>query len=81
MFQDIQDEVIDLIMVSPVMATQSNEASSISQSSHLLWFARSVSGDNIKDEILVRHSLETTTVDRCVQMARYSQGSILCEAQ
>ena len=61
MSQDIKEQVLDQVRASPVFATQCDETTDVSQCSQLLIYARFVSGNSVKEEMLFCHPMETST--------------------
>lgn len=59
--QDIRDQTLNQVRASPVFAIQCDETTDIAQCSQLLMYARFVSGNNIKEEILFCHPMESCT--------------------
>ncbi|XP_068224400.1 protein FAM200C-like [Palaemon carinicauda] len=50
--QDIKEQTLELVRASPVFAIQCDETTDIAQCAQFLMYARFVSGNNIKEEIL-----------------------------
>jgi len=61
MSQDIKDQVLDQVRTSPEFAIQLDEMTDVAQFSQLLMYARFVSGNSVKEEVLFRHSMESYT--------------------
>ena len=61
MSQDIKDQVLDQVRASPVFAIQLVETTDVAQCSQLLMYARFVSGNSVKDEMLFCHPMESYT--------------------
>ncbi len=61
MSQDIKDQVLDQVRASPVFAIQLDEMTDVAQCSQLLMYARFVSGNSVKEEMLFCHPMESYT--------------------
>ena len=59
MSQDIKDQVLDQVRASPVFAIQLDEMTDVAQCSQLLMYARFVSGNSVKEEMLFCHLMES----------------------
>ena len=66
MSQDIKDQTLNQVRASPVFAIQCDETTDIAQCSQLLMYARFVSGNNIKKEILFCHPMESCTTAEAI---------------
>ena len=61
MSQDIKDQVLDQVRASPVFAIQFDETTDVAQCSQLLMYARFVSSNSAKEEMLFCHPMESYT--------------------
>ena len=61
MFKDIKDQVLNQVRASPVFVIQLDETTDVAQCSQLLMFARFVSGNRVKEEMLFCHPMESYT--------------------
>ena len=61
MSQDIKDQVLDQVRASPVFAIQLDETTDVAQCSQRLMYARFVSGNHVKEEMLFCHPMESYT--------------------
>ncbi|XP_068243831.1 protein FAM200C-like [Palaemon carinicauda] len=59
--QDIKEQTLELVRASPVFAIQCDEMTDIAQCAQFLMYARFVSGNNIKEEILFCCPMESSS--------------------
>ena len=59
--QDIKEQTLEQVRASPVFAIQCDESTDIAQCAQFLMYARFVSGNNIKEEILFCRPMESCT--------------------
>ncbi|XP_076062498.1 protein FAM200C-like [Oratosquilla oratoria] len=64
--QDIKVQTLDQVRASPVFAIQCDETTDVAQCSQLLMYARFVSGNNIKEEIMFCHPMESFTTAEAI---------------
>ncbi|XP_076063290.1 zinc finger BED domain-containing protein 5-like [Oratosquilla oratoria] len=64
--QDIKVQTLDQVRASPVFAIQCDETTDVAQCSQLLMYARFVSGNNIKEEIMFCHQMESFTTAEAI---------------
>ncbi|XP_076045277.1 zinc finger BED domain-containing protein 5-like [Oratosquilla oratoria] len=64
--QDIKVQTLDQVRASPVFAIQCEETTDVAQCSQLLMYARFVSGNNIKEEIMFCHLMESFTTAEAI---------------
>ncbi|XP_076062406.1 protein FAM200C-like [Oratosquilla oratoria] len=64
--QDIKVQTLDQVRASPVFAIQCDETTDVAQCSQLLMYARFVSGNNIKEEIMFCHPIESFTTAEAI---------------
>ncbi|XP_076062512.1 zinc finger BED domain-containing protein 5-like [Oratosquilla oratoria] len=64
--QDIKVQTLDQVRASPVFAIQCDEMTDVAQCSQLLMYARFVSGNNIKEEIMFCHPMESFTTAEAI---------------
>ena len=80
MSQDIKDQVLDQVRTSPEFAIQLGEMTDVAQFSQLLMYARFVSGNSVKEEMLFCHLMEsyTTATDIFQVVSNFFQENQLC---
>ncbi|XP_068214344.1 protein FAM200C-like [Palaemon carinicauda] len=64
--QDIKEQTLELVRASPVFAIQCDETTDIAQCAQFLMYARFVSGNNIKEEILFCCPMESCTTAEAI---------------
>ncbi|XP_068227419.1 protein FAM200C-like [Palaemon carinicauda] len=64
--QDIKEQTLELVRASPVFAIQCDETTDIAQCAQFLMYARFVSGNNIKEEILFCCPKESCTTAEAI---------------
>ncbi|XP_076043697.1 zinc finger BED domain-containing protein 5-like [Oratosquilla oratoria] len=64
--QDIKVQTLDQVRASPVFAIQCDETTDVAQCSQLLMYAPFVSGNNIKEEIMFCHPMESFTTAEAI---------------
>ncbi|XP_076034823.1 zinc finger BED domain-containing protein 5-like [Oratosquilla oratoria] len=64
--QDIKLQTLDQVRASPVFAIQCDETTDVAQCSQLLMYARFVSGNNIREQIMFCHPMESFTTAEAI---------------
>ncbi|XP_066958824.1 protein FAM200C-like [Macrobrachium rosenbergii] len=79
MSQEIKEQIFDQVRASPVCAIQCDETTDIAQCCQLLMYARFVSGNRVKEEMLFCHPMEgcTTTADIFQDVSKFFQENHL----
>uniref|UniRef100_A0A8C4N202 Uncharacterized protein n=1 Tax=Eptatretus burgeri TaxID=7764 RepID=A0A8C4N202_EPTBU len=79
MSQDIKDQVLDQVRASPVFAIQLDETTDVAQCYQPLMYARFMSGNSVKEEMLFCYPMEsyTTAADIFQVVSNFSQKNQL----